>query len=414
MKILFANEYAYPNVVSGAEFSMEALATALAKAGQKIIIISPSLDKDLKKFTHNRINYEKFPFFKKTKAYKILAPIWFNNPLFWFWSSLAIIKTIIKQKIEIIHVHGKYILPGAILARLITRKPVVVTVRDYKFLCPLGLCLTNQGRSCDWDYFLKEEIDFYLSRYESGKNFFFKLFLYPRLILGKLFQGILLGFLKSSDAIIGVSKSLVEIYQKNGIAKEKLLAIYNIPPPAQKKSIKVKKEKIILYVGKLSFGKGTDLLIKAFRKIKEKIPKTRLILIGIKSPSLKYFPSSIEYYGQIPHEKLASYYQRASLFVIPSRWPEPLSRSSLEALSFGLPLIVSNRGGNREVVVDGINGYIVNNFKELFSRILTVLQSSQKQAKMSQQSLEILKNRFNREKIINQHLSLYRKLLNEK
>ena len=42
MKILFVNEYSYPNVVSGAEFSMEALAETLIKSGNEITIISPS------------------------------------------------------------------------------------------------------------------------------------------------------------------------------------------------------------------------------------------------------------------------------------------------------------------------------------------------------------------------------------
>jgi len=414
MKILFVNEYAYPIVISGAEFSMQALADKLASKKYQIFILSPKLYSGKRIKSFNKTNLLNFWFPIKTKPYKTLTPFWFTNPLFWLYSGIMIIKVIIKEKIDLIHVHGKYMLPGAIIAKFFTKKPVIVTVRDYKFLCPLNLCLIQKGRVCNWNYYLTREIIFYLAKYERNKNLLAKFLLFPWLIFGKLWQHLLFMFLKMSDKVICVSHALKKIYQQNGIANDKLLTIFNLPPDAVKK-LKQRKEKIILSVGKLSYGKGTDILIEAFSLVKKQIKGVKLILVGNKNPSLEKLPNFVEHHSQINHDKIKQYYQKANVFVLASRWPEPLSRATLEALSAGLPLVVSQKGGNKEVVINGANGYLVQNNPQAFAKaIIKILNNQKRQIKMGEQSLLLLVSRFNQQKIINQHLTLYKKFTHEK
>ncbi|MEK7514033.1 MAG: glycosyltransferase family 4 protein, partial [Patescibacteria group bacterium] len=108
MKILFLNEYASDRPVSGAEHSQNALAEGLRSVKQKVIIFSPA--------------------WKRNQIGEGLSPLWFNNPIYFIYSAWHIYQKIKSEKINLIHVHGKYILPGAVIAGWLTGKPVVATV----------------------------------------------------------------------------------------------------------------------------------------------------------------------------------------------------------------------------------------------------------------------------------------------
>ena len=138
MKILFVNEYS--RSVSGAEYSMLALAKAV---GAKVYS----------------------PPWKNNRQGQALSPLWFNNPIYYLYSGWQISR----KQFDLIHVHGKYILPGAVIAGWLTGKPVVATVRDFKFLCPLALCFTHQQKRCRFNYFVSQEIPEYQKRYKEHK-----------------------------------------------------------------------------------------------------------------------------------------------------------------------------------------------------------------------------------------------------
>lgn len=407
MNILFINEYIYPNVVSGAEFSMQALAKALKQKKENIIFFGPNLSKK-KISSFQGIKIIRFPFIKKLKPYRILTPFWFNNPIFWFYSAVFIAFTCQKEKIEVIHVHGKYLLPGAIISRFFTKTPVIVTVRDYRYLCPLSICLTEREKKCDIKYFLKREIRLYLSIYEKNNNIIKNLFLILRIIAGKILQNVLFWFLQMSDKIICISKAQLKIYHESGISLKKLIHIYNLPPKISS-YVKNYNKKTVLSVGRMSYGKGTDLLIKAMSEVRKNIPEVELALIGSKSNSIGKIPEFIRYYGQLPHERLNIYYQSSSLFVLVTRWPEPLGRASMEALSHSLPLVLSKKGANKELVINGLNGYLVPlKIKQIAQKISLILRSSEKDKKrMGKESLKLLNSKFNKKEIISKHKKLY-------
>jgi len=400
MNLLFANEYADPHFVSGAEYSMQALVEAL-KEKVKLFILSPNLGHQPR---DKKVKHIKFPFLKKLKPGKSLTPLWFNNPIFRLYASYWIIKAIKTNKIDLIHVHGKYILPAAIVAGKLTGTPVIITVRDFKFLCPLALCYTNQQKTCRFSYYLSQEIPQYLQRYTNYPSWLVK----PQLVMAKLWQYPLKWFLKQADQIIAVSPQLAKIYKTANL--KKVISIYNLPPEEQKQKKKTS-SKTVLSVGKLSYGKGTDTLLKAAAILEKKLPQVKFILAGSKNISLKSdFPKNCRYLGKLPHYQVLKLYQKADVFIINSRWPEPLSRAALEALSFGLPIIASNRGGNREVVKNKLSGFLVSPEKpdqivQAIQKVLINLPS------FSQQSRKLFKQRFNRSQILNQHLKLYQNLL---
>jgi glycosyltransferase involved in cell wall biosynthesis len=358
MKILFVNEYSQP--ISGAEYSQKELAQALGA----------------QEFT---------PQWKLFGFGRAAPPLWFNNPIYYLYSAWQISR----QDFDLIHVHGKYILPGAVIAGWLKRKPVVATVRDFKFLCPLALCFINR-QQCSWRYFIDYEIKAYQRRYGYWPK--------TLLALAKLWQYQLKWWLNRCRQVIAVSPQLAQLYRQNGV--KKVVSIYNLPPKPQPQA----QGKIVLSVGKLSYGKGADKVIEAAQKL----PGFRFVFAGALNPSLKpKFSSNCQYLGQLSHAAVLKLYPKAGVLVINSRWPEPLPRAGLEALSFGLPIVASNRGGNRELVKG--NGYLVNpeSARDIAAAIKKVFQHPE----FASASRNLFKTRFNRQKITEKHLNLYRKVI---
>ena len=113
------------------------------------------------------------------------------------------------------------------------------------------------------------------------------------------------------------------------------------------------KDFIILFLGRINFKKGLDLLIPAFKKVNEKFPKTKLIMVGANSEGYlekiinpliyKYkVKDQVLYNKPIYGEKLIACYKDSDLFVLPS-YSENFGLTIFEAMSQKLPVVVSNQ-----------------------------------------------------------------------
>lgn len=122
-----------------------------------------------------------------------------------------------------------------------------------------------------------------------------------------------------------------------------------------------------IFIGRLVKGKGVLDYLEAARIVKREHPEVRFDLVGPydTNPSgLK--PSDIQpyiddgtviYYGE--QKDVRPFLKNASVFVLPSYYGEGTPKSALEALATGRPLIVADAVGCREVVEDGVNGFLV-------------------------------------------------------
>ncbi|MEY2560091.1 MAG: hypothetical protein QOG51_506, partial [Verrucomicrobiota bacterium] len=119
------------------------------------------------------------------------------------------------------------------------------------------------------------------------------------------------------------------------------------------------KEVRLLYVGRISREKDLDVLAAAYKKIREAGHPVKLYLVG-HGPYSKALTAALPdavFLGYLTGEALAKAYASADVFVFPST-TDTFGNVILEAQASGLPVIVSDLGGPKELVEDGTTGII--------------------------------------------------------
>lgn len=119
------------------------------------------------------------------------------------------------------------------------------------------------------------------------------------------------------------------------------------------------KEVRLLYVGRISREKDLDVLAAAYKKTRDAGHPVKLYLVG-DGPYAETLASALPdavFLGYLTGEKLAKAYASADVFVFPST-TDTFGNVILEAQASGLPVIVSDLGGPKELVEDGRTGLV--------------------------------------------------------
>ena len=175
--------------------------------------------------------------------------------------------------------------------------------------------------------------------------------------------------------------------------------------------------KLILFVGRLDPRKGLDRLISAFRIIKERIPSSYLIVVGVGNRDIyrKMVPhkmrESVIFKGYVPPCLLPGYYASCDLYVSPATGGETFGIVLLEAMASGIPVIGSNIPGYNEVIKDGENGMLFNpSFpSDIASKSLILLENREIREKMIKNARRYALG-FSWDKIAERVVSFYEEL----
>ena len=154
--------------------------------------------------------------------------------------------------------------------------------------------------------------------------------------------------------------------------------------------------KRVLAVGRYDYVKGFDRLLKAWAIVTKKVPDWTLAIYGDGDNSsyiklrdeLGIDASRCQLHGVT--QNIQDEYRASSIYVLTSRY-EGLSMAMLEAISCGLPLVAfSCPCGPRDVVEDGVNGYLVENgnIEMLAERLIALMDSPQILRQMGREAQE--------------------------
>ncbi|WP_427337950.1 glycosyltransferase family 4 protein [Caloranaerobacter sp. DY30410] len=155
---------------------------------------------------------------------------------------------------------------------------------------------------------------------------------------------------------------------------------------------------ILICVAELNHNKHQDLLINAVSILKNKIPNIKLLLVGsgnlmkqykkqVKKLGLEKYIQFLDYRSDVSNLLIIS-----DLLVSASR-REGLPVNVMEAMATGLPLVVTDCRGNRDLVKNGENGYVVGiDDVDGFANAVEELYGSQEsRQEFGQKSLEFIK-----------------------
>ncbi|MBC3758992.1 glycosyltransferase family 4 protein [Hyunsoonleella sp. SJ7] len=171
---------------------------------------------------------------------------------------------------------------------------------------------------------------------------------------------------------------------------------------------------VFVFVARLIEEKGIKLFIEAASTLKTRYPDAEFHVFGgipinsgsaIEESILNEAKenNSIIHHGSVSN--LQEFLYKSDVFVLPTYYREGIPRSSLEALSVGMPIIITNTPGCKETVKTGENGILIEprNLGELISAMEFFLKSPEMIDKMGVKSRQYAEERFD-VNIINKNL----------
>ncbi len=123
----------------------------------------------------------------------------------------------------------------------------------------------------------------------------------------------------------------------------------------------------ILFVGRLESRKGVNYLIKAYKRVKEEVSNSRLIIVGPGTRLRRKYKRQVKrnrlddvvFVGYASYDELPRYYKTADIFCSPATGRESFGIALLEAMAIGKPIVASNIDGYASVMTHGVEGLLV-------------------------------------------------------
>jgi len=183
-----------------------------------------------------------------------------------------------------------------------------------------------------------------------------------------------------------------------------------------------KEDNLLLYLGRIAPNKGLPVLLDSLRYLKKSV---RLAMVGPVDCSIQYYQDflnlierenqkgihEIKYLGRLPQTEIIKWYQKASIFILPSLWAENHPVVILEAHLCETPVIATAIGGVPEVVQNHKNGILVplNNSPKLAKAIQYLLDNKDVRIRMGQEGRKWVIRKFSLEVIAKKLCNIYQK-----
>ena len=202
------------------------------------------------------------------------------------------------------------------------------------------------------------------------------------------------------------------------------------------KKLNLEKKKISLSVNEINFlslgryhiKKNFELLVSVYEKLIKEKYKFKAIIAGSNMDNLKEIVKNkgidqiikvielekkIKNINQIPNNQVLELYNNTDCFVMPSKI-ESFGIVTIEAMSFGIPIIAANSPGNKDILDNGNYGLIYDNSEnDLFRKIKSVLKNRKILKKLSKLSGERVII-YDWSVIVDKYINLYYQLIKKK
>jgi glycogen synthase len=227
--------------------------------------------------------------------------------------------------------------------------------------------------------------------------------------------------METADHVIAVSCYTKDnIVKRYGIAPEKITVVHNAVSRSESEvRVHAKKkegEKMVLFLGRITFQKGPDYFVEAAALVLKAIPGVHFVMAGtgdmmpkmIERVAELQMGANFSFTGFLRGEEVERMYAISDLYVMPSV-SEPFGIAPLEAMLYDVPVIISKQSGVSEILRHALKVDFWD-VKELADKMIALLRHPSLAIEMSGRAREALKDiRWERaaEKIVD----LYRQVL---
>ncbi len=251
-----------------------------------------------------------------------------------------------KPQYDVVHGHGLMGFSFLALKRLgLAELPFVWKIPDYGLICPIRTRLYSDGSLC--------------THASTGRCLECAGRIYGRPKAAACMAGLALSrpLLKSVDAWVAPSGAVaaphglrdVNIIPPGVVLPERLdeVAAPDFAPA----------EPYLMYAGRVSPAKGTDVLLAAYGQLSE--PRPPLVIVAAAGGQLAGpVPPGVRLATDVPHGQVLALWAGAMIAVIPSIWGDPSPTVAGEAMAAAVPIVASRVGGLPEIV--GESGILVD------------------------------------------------------
>lgn len=294
-----------------------------------------------------------------------------------------------KTRPDVVHCHNIYgRLSTSILGVAKRRKiPVVLTVHDYKVVCPSYLMLKD-GKPCsacvDGRY------------YRCATNKCHKGQLAASVVYAlEAYYSRFSGHYGAVSAFLCPSHFIAGLLRESGIERERVVYHPNSVNPESYKPFYG--GNYVLYAGRLSHEKGLPTFLKAVcgTGIPVRIAGTGPMEADLREAAAQA-GGSIALEGHCEGERLAELYRNAAFVVVPSEWYENAPMAVLESFAYGKPVIGTRIGGIPELIAEGEHGHLVDVGapERLRAAIHRLWHDTDEQQRMGRNARELVETKF--------------------
>lgn len=233
-------------------------------------------------------------------------------------------------------------------------------------------------------------------------------------------------FFQYADAIVAVSETIKEEYEKRCGRKTKLILPLipfrrsKIPKDELRNKYGFKNDDtVILSLGSIKRIKGSDILLDAFLMLGKKyVGENNLKLLYIGDGVMKNklekkakntgFDRYTKFLGNVSYPIVPEMYKLADIYVIPSLF-EGTPKSLLEAMFNGLPVIGTDTNGIADKIVDGKNGYLfdLKNIKSLSKKLQRLVEDKKLREELGKNAEKYIFEHYQFETTVKAFINLY-------
>ena len=315
-------------------------------------------------------------------------------------------KILRKEKPDIINVHNLYpfISPAALFECKKAGIPVVMTVHNFRLICPTGLFMRN-GKPCE--QCLDRKNEWSCIKYNCEHSIFKSIGYTLRNVYARWTKA----YLRNVDMFACITEFQKKKLIEAGYDKNKITVIPNsIDAPC---SYTPTSGEYIAYIGRLSYEKGYDLLVEVARKH----PEIKFCFAGAqREKNNTEIPKNVEFKGYLQKKELSKFIQESRFIVIPSRCYEGFPMAILEAACHGKPSIAPNHGGFTEIIGQGENAigklFEPSNTDDLDKQIAELWNNQTLTEELGEKAFKKLKKHYDSEVVYKQWETLFSKLKN--